>query len=148
MAVRFCLNPTLRYVHIINPAVHGSCTDALFCHGCLVNVTYTATLASTRRKRRPTVASEPQTWSQLQSDCCHGWMLSLYLMTMTLLLNDSHPNAPSYWIDSQTPGNASHFAMQITLFSSLHLTTKRRSMSEPLYISTVLSSIIYNKKTR
>jgi len=40
-----------------------------------VNVTYTATLASTRCKRRPTVASEPQTWNQLQSDCCHGWML-------------------------------------------------------------------------
>jgi len=35
MAVHFCLNPTLCYVHIINPAVHGSCTDALFCHACL-----------------------------------------------------------------------------------------------------------------
>jgi len=34
MADHFCLNPTLCYVHIIYPAVHGSCTDALFCHAC------------------------------------------------------------------------------------------------------------------
>ena len=39
LAVHFCLNPTLRYVHIIYPAVHGSCTDVLFCHACLVNAT-------------------------------------------------------------------------------------------------------------
>jgi len=32
------------------------------------------------------------------------------------VLNDSHLNTPTYWIDSQTPENASHFAMRITLF--------------------------------
>ena len=33
--------------------------------------------------------------------------------------NDSHRNALNYRIDSQTPENTSHFAMRITLFSSL-----------------------------
>ena len=33
--------------------------------------------------------------------------------------NDSHRNARKYQIDSQAPENASHFAMRITLFSSL-----------------------------
>jgi len=41
-------------------------------------------------------------------------------MTLTFpRTNDSHPNARNYRIDSQTPENASHFAMRITLFSSL-----------------------------
>ena len=50
------------------------------------------------------------------ADCWHGWL------TMTLTfprINDSHSNARNYRIDSQTPENASHFAMQITLFSPL-----------------------------
>jgi len=33
--------------------------------------------------------------------------------------NDSHRNVRKYQIDSQTPENTSHFAMRITLFSSL-----------------------------
>jgi len=33
--------------------------------------------------------------------------------------NDSQPSAPNYRIDSQTPENASHFAMRIALFSPL-----------------------------
>jgi len=32
---------------------------------------------------------------------------------------DSHRNARKYQIDSQAPENTSHFAMRITLFSSL-----------------------------
>ena len=44
------------------------------------------------------------------------------LINMTLTFprsNDSHRNARNYRIDSQTPENTSHFAMRITLFSSL-----------------------------
>jgi len=33
--------------------------------------------------------------------------------------NDSHRNARKYQTDSQAPENTSHFAMRITLFSSL-----------------------------
>ena len=33
--------------------------------------------------------------------------------------NDSHQNARKYHTDSQAPENTSHFAMRITLFSSL-----------------------------
>ena len=41
-------------------------------------------------------------------------------MTLTFPhTNDSHRNARNYRIDSQTPENTSHFAMRITLFSSL-----------------------------
>jgi len=41
-------------------------------------------------------------------------------MTLTFpRINDSHSNARNYRIDSQTPENASHFAMRITLFSPL-----------------------------
>ena len=44
-------------------------------------------------------------------------------MTLTFpRTNDSDRNARNYRIDSQTPENTSHFAMRITLFSSL-LTT-------------------------
>ena len=44
------------------------------------------------------------------------------LINMTLTFprtNDSHRNARNYRIDSQTPENTSHFAMRITLFSSV-----------------------------
>jgi len=41
-------------------------------------------------------------------------------MTLTFpRTNDSHRNARNYRIDSQTPENTSHFAMRITLFSSV-----------------------------
>ena len=46
-------------------------------------------------------------------------------MTLTFpRTNDSHRNARNYRIDSQTPENTSHFAMRITLFSSLVWTDK------------------------
>jgi len=56
------------------------------------------------------------------------------LMTLTFpRTNDSHRNARNYRIDSQTPENTSHFAMRITLFSSLmrtHVTAVVRA-SDP-----------------
>jgi len=48
--------------------------------------------------------------------------------------NDSHRNARKYHIDSQAPENTSHFAMRITLFSSLvcglELVTRLSSRSD------------------
>jgi len=38
----------------------------------------------------------------------------------TQQINDSHPNVPTYRTDSYRLKSASHFAMQISLFSSLH----------------------------
>ena len=50
-------------------------------------------------------------------DCWNGMLIK---MTLTFpRTNDSHRNARNYRIDSQTPENTSHFAMRITLFSSL-----------------------------
>ena len=72
--------------HIIYPAFHGSCTDALFCYACLVNVTYTATLASTRRKRRPTVASEPQGCRPIQIHTGHAAGMSGALGLVTCMV--------------------------------------------------------------
>jgi len=43
-------------------------------------------------------------------------------MTLKLSHIDSHPIARNSGIDSQTPENASHFAMRITLFSPLRPT--------------------------
>jgi len=41
------------------------------------------------------------------------------VFSVSVSINDSHWNARNYRIDSQTPENKSHFAMRITLFSSL-----------------------------
>ena len=58
--------------------------------------------------------------ARVQSDCWNGTLTN---MTLTFpRTNDSHRNARNYRIDSQTPENTSHFAMRITLFSSLNNT--------------------------
>ena len=55
--------------------------------------------------------------ARVQSDYWNGMLIN---MTLTFTrTNDSHRNARNYRIDSQTPENTSHFAMRITLFSSL-----------------------------
>jgi len=41
------------------------------------------------------------------------------VFSVSVSINDLHRNARNYRIDSQTPENTSHFAMRITLFSSL-----------------------------
>ena len=59
--------------------------------------------------------------ARVQSDCWNGMLIN---MTLTFpRTNDSHRNALNYRIDSQTPENTSHFAMRITLFSSLRVST-------------------------
>jgi len=52
-------------------------------------------------------------------------------MTLTFpRTNDSHRNARNYRIDSQTPENTSHFAMRITLFSSLVFSDHLKVLSD------------------
>ena len=43
-------------------------------------------------------------------------------LSVYMAYNVSHRNARKYQIDSQAPENSSHFAMRITLFSSLATT--------------------------
>ena len=57
-------------------------------------------------------------------------------MTLTFpRTNDSHRNARNYQVDSQTPENTSHFAMRITLFSSLIHTMNLSVVNTMLYDS-------------
>jgi len=55
-------------------------------------------------------------WAIQPAACACG---PLYFAWKYPSANDSHPNARKYRIDSQTLENTSHFAMRISLFSSL-----------------------------
>jgi len=64
-------------------------------------------------------------------------------MTVTFpRTNDSHRNAQNYRIDSQTPENTSHFAMQITLFSSLVQPLTRLTFSSLLLVDFIFRFLI------
>jgi len=64
---------------------------------------------------------QPGYSTTIQSDCGtarHAYKYDAAVSVYTTY-NDSHWNALKYQIDSQAPENTSHFAMRITLFSSL-----------------------------
>jgi len=64
---------------------------------------------------------QPGYSTTIQSDCGTARHADKYdaAVCVYTTYNDSHRNARKYQIDSQVPENTPHFAMQITLFSSL-----------------------------